>query len=249
MKRGVNMKAFVSSAILIFILFLTGCEPSTERIVITQYPERIVYFSGIDTELDLTGGEITFHMSDRTTKTQEMRRFLSTRIRHDIDFNTPGVYIVEITNYNGYGAKFPIQVVEANHTVIFLNGAEPRNDIPKDKIKLDFEKEMSSWSGNTGEGVDILIRYGDIWKDEMENYYKLVYDSLLPEKRHWLESSQNQWEIFTKENEELKWQTYEQMFSGGTIMRIFEAHIYYQRYEARALQLRILYGILNPINH
>ena len=116
---------------------------------------------------------------------------------------------------------------------------------PKHPIEIEFETEMLTWSGVTGEGVDIICKYGDLWKNEMEKYYDLLFDILEPEKRQWLESSQKQWEIFTKEHEELSWQTYDQMHHGGSIMRIFEAHIYYERYKDRAMQLMALYGTIS----
>jgi len=115
----------------------------------------------------------------------------------------------------------------------------------KHPIEVEFENEMMSWSGNTGEGVRIIVGYGDQWKEEMGKYYDLLYDELDEDKRKWLTSSQAQWEVFTKENEELAWQVNDQMHHGGSIMHILNADIYYHRFRERALFLKEQYEIIS----
>lgn len=92
-------------------------------------------------------------------------------------------------------------------------------------------------------GVSIICPYGNMWKDEMNQYYQLLYDELDSGKKQWLISSQDEWKLFTKENEELAWQTYDQIYHGGTIMRIFEAEIYYvsiDNYEDKKKEYEII---------
>jgi hypothetical protein len=81
-------------------------------------------------------------------------------------------------------------------------------------------------------------------KAEMEKYLQLLTDELTDDKKKWVEKSQNQWEIFIKDNEELAWQTYDQIYHGGSIMQINSASIYYDRYHDRALYLISLYDTL-----
>ena len=110
-------------------------------------------------------------------------------------------------------------------------------DEKKYPIDIEFDKEMKKWSGNTSEGVEIIYSNGDKWKKEMEKYYNLLYNELDENKRKWLDSSQKKWEIYSKDNEELERQIYDQKHHGGTIMHIFYADIYYNKYRERALYL------------
>ncbi len=112
-------------------------------------------------------------------------------------------------------------------------------------LKLNLKDEMKTWNGNTWDGVYIVTRYGDKWKVEMEKYYDLLLEELNEDKKKWLISSQEQWEVFTKENEELDWQVNDQLHHGGSIMHIITADIYYERYRRRALDLKQKYEILS----
>ena len=111
-------------------------------------------------------------------------------------------------------------------------------------LDQEYEKAQSEWSGNTAEYVVLTVSFAELWKDEMDKYYHLLYNELNDEKRHWLVSSQEKWEIYTKENEELAWQTYEQIFNTGSMMKIYEANIYLEKYRSRALTLISLYDSL-----
>lgn len=111
------------------------------------------------------------------------------------------------------------------------------DETKKYPIDIEYDKAMQNWSGVTLEGVDIICTYGDKWKNEMEKYYNLLYKKLNKDKKKWLISSQEKWETFTKENEELAWQIYDQNYHGGSIMQIFSAEIYYDKYRERALDL------------
>lgn len=118
---------------------------------------------------------------------------------------------------------------------------DEENREKKNPIDIEFDKAMSKWSGNTGEGVDIICTYGDKWKEEMGKYYILLYDELDNDKKKWLISSQEKWEIYSKENEELGYQIYEQIYQGGSIIQILSADIYYNKYRDRALDLKEKY--------
>lgn len=97
---------------MISIVLLVGCDSSLEVVSmeISKYPDRIVYYIGVDEELDLTGGLII-----RTTKSgnvePESMEDIYFEVSHEIDFNNPGVYVVEIQS-GDFTCKFPIQVLE-----------------------------------------------------------------------------------------------------------------------------------------
>ena len=56
--------------------------------------------------------------------------------------------------------------------------------------------------------------------------------------------SQEKWEVFTKDNEELTWQVFDQIHHGGSIMSNLTASIYYDKCRTRALYLKSLYDYL-----
>lgn len=114
-----------------------------------------------------------------------------------------------------------------------INGKDEK----KYPIDIELDKEMKKWSGNTSEGVEIICSNGDKWKKEMEKYYNLLYNELDDNKRKWLDSSHKKWEIYSEDNEELERQIYDQRYHGGSIMHIFYADIYYNKYRERALYL------------
>jgi len=113
----------LSCVLIILSVQLLGCDPYIERITISKYPDRLIYVVGYDTELDLSGGELTFHMSDFTKGVDPMYECYN-RISHNIDFNVPGVYVVEVMHYNGEwitGDKYTIQVVEKDYIDNLIN--------------------------------------------------------------------------------------------------------------------------------
>ena len=84
-------------------------------IAVSKYPDRLIYIAGYDTELDLTGGEVTFSFSNGSPIVNAMD-FTVVSIRHEIDFNTPGVYVVETRFKNSdIMATFAIQVVDKDY--------------------------------------------------------------------------------------------------------------------------------------
>lgn len=135
-----------------------------------------------------------------------------------------------------FGTSSYIYQISKNGIMIDGNNTE----IDKEKkypIDIEYEKAMQDWSGNTAEGVEISCAYGEKWKSEMDKYYKLLHQKLDNDKKKWLVSSQKKWEAFTKDNEELAWQIYDQQYHGGSIMQTFSAQIYYDKYRDRALDL------------
>jgi hypothetical protein len=103
-----------------------SCEPAIESVTISKYPDRLIYVVGYDKDLDLSGGEMTYSMSsgpDYVFKMDGWDNQGYERIKYDIDFNMPGVYVVEVMNYNGNGDKFTVQVVEKDYINNIINKA------------------------------------------------------------------------------------------------------------------------------
>ena len=95
-----------------FCILAVGCDSGLEiaGMEIEKYPDKIVYFSGIDNELDLTGGVIKYIHKEKSEGIADMDGRHIT-ISHNIDFNKPGVYVVELKRHVA-SCEFPIQVIE-----------------------------------------------------------------------------------------------------------------------------------------
>ena len=112
-------------------------------------------------------------------------------------------------------------------------------------IDISYEKAMANPEVWTTYGMaETTYQHGDMWKAEMEKYIELLTEILNAEKKKWVLESQEKWEIFTKDNEELAWQVYDAVNHGGSIMTNHTAGIYYDKYRTRALYLKSLYDFL-----
>lgn len=128
-------KILLTLCMIIILTSVTGCgKYFSSSLVITKYPNRLIYIAGYDRELDLTGGEIVHSFADNETiyfmdDDTLLSRPLNTSIlptitiSHEIDFNVPGVYVVKIY-VNGRGSDtFAIQVVDINYVNDIINQA------------------------------------------------------------------------------------------------------------------------------
>jgi hypothetical protein len=99
---------------ILLIISVSGCDSSLQIVgmEIEKYPNRIVYYAGVDKELDLSGGVVNFILKGKSKTAADMEdRYIS--ISHSIDFDTPGVYVVELKRSDAV-CKFPIQVIDKN---------------------------------------------------------------------------------------------------------------------------------------
>jgi hypothetical protein len=96
----------------LIVATISGCDKGLEIISmeIEKYPNRIVYYSGIDKDIDLTGGVVKYYTKDGTSTSEDIADRFNT-ISYDIDFNTPGVYVVEIQR-GKFICKYPVQVID-----------------------------------------------------------------------------------------------------------------------------------------
>jgi hypothetical protein len=118
---GINMKKILLALCAVMMMvMLAGCPNYVNSIVMTKPPDRLIYIAGQDTELDLTGGELTVYCngtllySAYTLEEEPMKNYYHD-IRHDINFSVPGIYVVTVgggtkQNEDQYGT-FEIQVV------------------------------------------------------------------------------------------------------------------------------------------
>lgn len=113
-----------------------------------------------------------------------------------------------------------------------------------DMLESEFIKAMSEASITPEKGAYTISVYEGKWKEEMEKYYKLVYDALPENKRKWLSSTQEEWEVFTK-NEILYWQAFDELYSNDSMLEYNSSAIFLNRYRARASDLRFIYNLLS----
>lgn len=100
---------------------------------IHRYPTKLTYLAGVDTELDLSGGEVCFSRgtefgsgvfcaSDPTRtdgKKGRCKHILpmeETEVSTNADFNMPGSYYVEV-HYKGVTCYCPIVVIDPKDAV------------------------------------------------------------------------------------------------------------------------------------
>jgi hypothetical protein len=108
-----NMKKIlVLLGTVICLFLLSSCDDGLKivKATIDKYPNRIVYFAGIDSQLDLSGGVITLYLKDGDKKTYNMDSE-KTVIIENIDFSKPGVYQVELSG----PLYFAVQVVDRDY--------------------------------------------------------------------------------------------------------------------------------------
>lgn len=117
------MKKILLLIVFGIVLSICSCDAGLEIIdmEIVNYPNKIVYYMGIDDELDFTGGSIKYFHKEKTTAISDMEKEIGFTINviHNVDFNTPGVYVVELYRNNKANVKFPVQVIDTNNLSLF----------------------------------------------------------------------------------------------------------------------------------
>lgn|GEM_PF-3112836 len=109
------MKKLVLMLCVITLVSLTSCDPVIKSVIVSKYPEQLIYIAGYDKKLNLSGCELSFNMSDGYIIThQSMDEWAKRRFSHNIDFNKTGIYVVTV-NGNGGDSSFAIQVIDENY--------------------------------------------------------------------------------------------------------------------------------------
>ena len=111
------MKKHLLIILLTFIILsLTACDSGLliTEISIKKYPERIVYYANIDTELDMTGCEVEINTKEGTKSvvnvlSDEFDMYYT--VTESIDFNKSGVYKVIISR-GDLSCSFAIEVID-----------------------------------------------------------------------------------------------------------------------------------------
>jgi hypothetical protein len=122
----------VLCAVMMMALLLGCYTPGVIDVFITRYPDKLFYIAGQDAGLDLTGGEVTLIsgyplkvLPDEVVEGFLMKDLYSGNIDHDIDFNTPGVYVVTIKfDTDDVADTFEIQVVTQEEYDAMMGPAE-----------------------------------------------------------------------------------------------------------------------------
>ena len=130
------MKKLVCSVILVcLMLSLAACDSGLRvvSISIDRFPNKITYVAGQDSELDMSGCNIrrttksgiedvlsvtsegyTIRTGIKSTELEliEFDGSKAFEIHHNIDFNVPGVYQVNIILLSGIACSFAIEVID-----------------------------------------------------------------------------------------------------------------------------------------
>jgi len=98
---------------------LTSCEWGLKIIgfELVTYPDKLFYVIGIDQEIDVGGGTVLLITHDNKNNLKLRNEQIQSmdshgfKIKHTIDFNKEGIYIVYIEWSSDYAVTFPIQIV------------------------------------------------------------------------------------------------------------------------------------------
>lgn len=109
-------KIFVLITTLLFVFLSSSCDMGLEIVdgFISQYPTRIAYVLNSDTQLDLSGLEVTLITKDKNTvraKWDDDYCLGYVEIIEEIDFSIAGVYVVTVTGHN-FSCAFAIEVLD-----------------------------------------------------------------------------------------------------------------------------------------
>ena len=102
-------------------------EPAIVGMEALSYPNKLVYVSGVDHKLDLTGGVVRFVMEDGSEKkekepypgdmaqsvksTEANNYWNECELETNVNFDVPGIYTVKIIRHETAYVEFHIQVV------------------------------------------------------------------------------------------------------------------------------------------
>jgi len=124
-KKKKVIKLLIVLIVVIGLFFLPKrCDASfvIEGLEIKKYPDKLIYIIGSDTNLDLSGGEICLRLKfDLPVYISMDSRYF--KIFHNIDFETPDVYAVEISGLFNEKCKqqFAIQVISLSELEEMIN--------------------------------------------------------------------------------------------------------------------------------
>jgi len=108
----IKKKLFIALCLLFISIMFSGCDRS---IVVVdaefgQFP-RVVYIAGVDQELDFSDA-VVIRTLRNGRQLEDPFPLRVTAIEHDVDFNTPGVYKVEVEILWDFHITFFVQVID-----------------------------------------------------------------------------------------------------------------------------------------
>ena len=108
-----RLKNYILLLFLCITILFAGCDTGLEIVgmEISEFPGKIVYYAGRDTQLNLSGGKVKLTVKSGREYIYEMTED-EFEIIHSIDFNTEGVYVVEVRRTAELYSRFPIQVLK-----------------------------------------------------------------------------------------------------------------------------------------
>ena len=111
----IDKRLSIALCLFFIVALLYGCD---HDIMPVDYefgqPPRVVYIAGVDTELDFS--EATLITTLRNGWQHEdpfpERPGRLTAVEHNVDFNTPGIYKVEVLRHPNFVITFFVQVID-----------------------------------------------------------------------------------------------------------------------------------------
>jgi len=109
-KESVFVFAFL--LISLFVVFCS-CDESLRimKVELGNFPENIVYYTGDNNSLDLTGCTLITTIKSGEEHNEPINTAHYVEITDNIDFSTPGIYEVKITWMDSLVGRIPIQVI------------------------------------------------------------------------------------------------------------------------------------------
>ena len=113
----VLLTLFVTSSFILLVLFAISCIGSSNRLTNVEFgqPPRVVYIAGVDTELDFSDTTLFLTQAGGDRWEDPFYYMRGVTVMHLIDFNTPGVYEVEVRKRSGssyFYLHFFVQVID-----------------------------------------------------------------------------------------------------------------------------------------
>jgi len=114
------MKTFkIVICIVMVCVFLSACDWGLRVVGIEMntYPDKLFYVIGIDTEVDVYGGSVTFINLENRNRDRSgergypMSRLLGRICARDVDLNVEGIYSVNIFWPPDFTTSFNVQVI------------------------------------------------------------------------------------------------------------------------------------------
>ena len=113
--RGVLREDDLDLFELAYLTKISDKEFEIVNIDIIEFPDKIIYIANHDSSIDMSGCILRFTIKNGDKIDERFENDKWCRIEHNVDFNSPGIYEINILRSYGkntFSYKIPIQVVD-----------------------------------------------------------------------------------------------------------------------------------------